>query len=62
MKYRPREKAKKIKKIVVNVTPSDHQFLKVLAADQGIPMGEFVLRALRHYLGEIIKEEKKLES
>jgi len=62
MRYRPREEAKKTKKIVVNITPSDHQFLKVIAADQGVPMGEFVLRALRHYLGDIMKEDKKLES
>lgn len=60
MRYRVREEEPKSKKIVVNVTPSDHQFLKILAVDNGITMSQFVIRALRHYLQEILKEERDL--
>lgn len=62
MRYRPRENQKKSKKIVVNVTPDDHQFLKVLAADNGITMTQFVIRALRHYLKEVMKEDREIKS
>ena len=62
MRYRPRENQKKSKKIVVNVTPDDHQFLKVLAADNGITMTQFVIRALRHYLKEVMKEDREIKT
>jgi predicted HicB family RNase H-like nuclease len=61
MRYRPREETPKSKKIVVNVTPSDHQLLKILAVDNGITMSQFVIRALRHYLREVMKEDREIE-
>lgn len=62
MRYRPREEVPKSKKIVVNVTPDDHQFLKILAADNGITMSHFVIRSLRHYLKEILKEDREIKT
>ncbi len=62
MRYRPREEVAKSKKIVVNVTPSDHQFLKILSADNGITMSQFVIRALKYYLKEIMKEDREIET
>ncbi len=62
MRYRPREEVPKSKKIVVNVTPSDHQFLKILAAHNGITMAQFVIRALRHYLKEVMNEDREIET
>ena len=60
MRYRPREEEPKTKKLVVNVTPDDHQFLKVLAADQGETMSQFIIRAIRHYLKEVMKEDREI--
>lgn len=62
MRYRQREETTKSKKIVVNITPSDHQFLKILAADNNISMAQLVIRALRHYLNDVIQSETKMES
>jgi len=62
MRYRAREEQPKSKKIVVNVIPSDHQLLKILAADNGITMATFVIRALRHYLKEVMKEDREIET
>ena len=62
MRYRPREEEGKSKKIVVNVTPSDHQFLKILAVDNGITMSQFVIMALCHYLKEVMKEDREIET
>ena len=61
MRYRPREEIKKSKKIVVNVTPSDHQLLKILAVDNGITMSQFVIRAICHFLKDVINEEREIE-
>ena len=60
MRYRPREEKPKSKKIVVNVTPDDHQLLKIIATDNGITMTQFVIRALRHYLKEVMKEDREI--
>jgi len=60
MRYRPREENTKSKKIVVNVTPDDHRFLKIISADQGITMSQFVIRSLRHYLKEVMKEDREI--
>ena len=62
MRYRPREENPKSKKIVVNVTPEDHQFLKILAADNGITMTQFVIRAIRYYLTEVLKEDREIKN
>lgn len=62
MRYRPREENTKSKKVVVNVTPADHQFLKIISARNGITMAQFVIRALRHYLKEVMKEDTQIES
>lgn len=62
MRYRQREISKKTKKLVINITPSDHQFLKVIAADQGITMSNFVVRALSHYLKEVMKNHREIEN
>ena len=62
MRYRPREEEPKSKKIVVNVTPSDHQFLKIIAARNGIPMSQFIIRALQSYLKEVMKEDREIEN
>ena len=62
MKYRPREEMNKTKKIVVNVTPDDHQLLKVLSADNGITISRFVIRALRHYLKEVMNDKRDFET
>lgn len=62
MKYRPREEMNKSKKIVVNVTPDDHQLLKVVSADNGITISRFVIRALRYYLKEVMNDERDFET
>ena len=61
MGYLAEEKMTKSKKIVVNVTPADHQLLKILAVDTGITMSQFVIRALRHYIKVVMKEEREIE-
>lgn len=61
MRYRPREEKTKSKKIVVNVTPDDHQFLKIIATDQGITMSQFVIRSLRYYLKEVMNEDREIK-
>lgn len=62
MRYRPREETLKSKKVVVNVTAADHQFLKVMAADNGITMTQFVIRALHHYLKEVFNEDREIKT
>jgi len=62
MRYLPREEEKKTKKIVINVSPADHKDLKIIASDQGISMTNFVIRALRHYLSEIMKRDDLLKN
>jgi predicted HicB family RNase H-like nuclease len=60
MRYRPRESESKSKKIVVNITPTQHQFLKIVAVHQEITLSELMLRAVRQYLNETLKEDHNL--
>jgi len=60
MKYRPRERENKTKKLIINLSEMDHHFLKVSAADNGITMTSLVLRALRFYFKMELEKNETL--
>lgn len=50
MKYRPREEENKTKKIIINISPSDHKFLKSLCAERGETMTRFMIQLIKKFL------------
>jgi uncharacterized protein (DUF1778 family) len=42
----------KEKTLVIRLTVADHTFIKMLATQRNITMGNFVLEAVRHYVKE----------
>lgn len=50
MKYRPREKENKTKKLIINISPTDHKFLKAYCAERGETMTRFIIKLIKKFM------------
>jgi hypothetical protein len=62
MRYRPREELTKNKRVVINLTESDHKFIKMIATDHSLTMSRLMLKALKYYLKEKLFTKEELQS